>query len=67
MKKEIEKAIAYGMGFVAGKHNLKLTKAEIKRTLKSYLENRCICGTEEHCLPYKEKGGWTCGKCNKPY
>ena len=34
--KEVQKAVAYGIGYVCGKHNLNLTKKEVKEISKEY-------------------------------
>ena len=36
-KKEIRKAVAYGMGFICGRHNLELTKTEVKKIAREYV------------------------------
>lgn len=36
--KQIECAVAYGMGYVCGKHNIKMSKKEIKQIAKKGLK-----------------------------
>lgn len=35
-KKQIKRAVAYGMGYVCGKHNLKVSRKEIMRAIKGF-------------------------------
>lgn len=37
-KKELKKAVAYGLGYMCGKHNLLLSQKEVKRISTQYLE-----------------------------
>ena len=36
-EKEIKKAVAYGIGYVCGKHNLKLSKKELFEVIQKYI------------------------------
>ncbi len=36
MTKAIEKAVAYGIGYVCGKHNLEISKKEVRNVSKKY-------------------------------